>query len=705
MFHFLRKKEQISPSGEKDLNIPDIAEVPSSAEVASTGGGEKKAGSFDFSDNLRDLREAISIQKEMGNSLSPEAVFRITGMSPENLHEFLSGQEMALTAKGGEIMSQIADALDSLEEDGKFEQSIFHRFANNNSVKAAFVALMLLAKFAPLAQGAEHHDNLKEGVKTSKEIKNDVNHEPNPDKTYHLSAKDFNSVSSENYHPNDAKPLDIKLEESTRLASLELSNYFATDKADIINPQAIIADFEVFLSKITPDNAQEIIASDFKLFGSSDERPTSNWNGSNADLTRARLAALDKLLTETLQNYKFDKLPDSLAEKIRSKAFFHEMPLSPTGPEEGVTYITDLDNPATGQKYTSEEVASIKSHDPEKYKLLLDDCRRISFSVAVPKIDFINRMKTRDNKIKGGHEVSPRLSDLPPELFKINEYDNVYLLFDNSPSVGNSYPYMAQVIEKQNFNDLKVNFATFSNRLDGIKQLDSPEEVAEKIREIKYEGNWEERALDVAYTALGKMKAQEKNALFIMTDEAIQEVSWEKIQKIRSLAAKKNASVYFYYGDDKNKAIRQISLDDLERGYEDQAMAAIAPKINFLYNTASKRISALESQQQRQEDLLSRLAARANTPSSQKSLLTSQEKLEEINEKIKHEKEKLAVLMHAWEDDDITAVFAQQEASDLKVGGGKNVQKFNQSMTLNVVADNLGFQAVDLAALSENSSH
>lgn len=698
MFNFLRKKEQISSSSD----IPDIAEVPSSAEAASTdGGGEKKAGSFDFSDNLRDLRDAMKIQRDLGNHLSPEDVLRVTGMSPEDLHEFLSGQEVALTANGEQIMSEIAGALDSLEEDGKSEQSIFRRFANNSSVKAAFVALMLLAKFAPVAQGAEHHDNLKDGEKISKEISSEVGHEPDPDKIYRPSAKDFYDQESENNSSNDAKPLDIKLNENSRLVNLELSNYFATDRADINNPQAIISDFEAFLSKITPDNAQEIINADFKLFGSSDERPTSNWNGSNADLTKARLESLDKILTETLQNYNFENLPSDLAEQIRGKTFFHEMPISPTGSEEGVIYITDLDNPETGKKYTPEEVASIKSNNPEKYKLLLDGCRQISFSVTASKMDFINKMKMRNSELKTGHEVGPRF----PEFLKINDYDNVYLLFDNSPSVGNSYPYMAQVIEKQNFNELKVNFATFSNHLDGIKQLDSPEEVAKNIRDMKYDGNVDERALDVACTALGKMKAKERNALFIMTDEDIQDVSWDKIQKARSLATEKNASVYFYYGDDKYKAIRQVSLEDLEKAYEDKAMALIAPKINFIYNTASKRISVLESQQQRQEDLLSRLATRANNPSYQKSLLASQERLSEISEKLKIEKKKLADLMHAWEDEGIKAIFAQQDNFDLKVGGGKKVQKFNQGMELNVGADNLGFQVADLSSFSEDSGH
>ncbi|HQQ38626.1 MAG TPA: VWA domain-containing protein [bacterium] len=697
MFNFLHKKESISPSDEKDPEKKDTIEQPSSTEpiLIDNDNNKEKASSFN-PDSLEKLREAVEIQEEMGNHLSLEDTLLVTGTSPEKLPEILAEQDINLEAKGEQVIPEIARVLESLEEDKKSESSGFRRFTNYNSIKAAFIALMLLVKFAPDAQGAEPQDKLKEGVKMGKEVKGELDREPNPDKTYQLSAKDFDDERPEKHKSNDAKPLDIKLEENSRLASLELTHYFATDKADIINPQAIISDFEAFLSKITPDNAQEIMAADFKLFGSSDERPTSNWKGSNTELTKARLTALDKLLTETLQNYKFDKLPADLAEQIRNKKFFHEMPFSQTGPEEGVIYITDLDNPETGQKYTPEEVASIKANYPEKYKLLLDDCRRISFSATMPQMDFINKMKMRNSEVEKGYEVSPR----SPEFLKMNEYDNVYLLFDNSPSVGDSYPYMAQMIEKQNFKELKVNFATFSNHLDGIKQLDNSVEVAKNIRDTKYFGDTRERALDVAYTALNKMKAEEKNALFIMTDEDIQAVSWEKIQKARSLAAEKNACVYFYYGDDKHQAIRQVSLDELERAYKEQAMAAIAPKINFLYNAASKRISALESRRQSQENLISRLAAKTNIPAYQKSLLAHQKELSKINENLTNEKEKLAALMRAWEGGDIEDVFVQQ-AFYWKVASDAEVQKVRQGIEINVAVNNLGSEVVDLASLSE----
>mgnify|MGYP000915582891 FL=1 len=129
-------------------------------------------------------------------------------------------------------------------------------------------------------------------------------------------------------------------------------------------------------------------------------------------------------------------------------------------------------------------------------------------------------------------------------------------------------------------------------------------------------------------------------------------------------------------------------------------MAAIAPKINFLYNAASKRISALESRRQSQENLISRLAARTNIPSYQKSLLARQKELSEINEKLKNEKEKLAALMRAWEGGDIEDVFVQQ-AFYWKVASDAEVQKVRQGIEINVAVNNLGSEVVDLASLSE----
>jgi len=691
--NFLNRNEGREPVKESREEINNHAEEELVAEQSVDDSG------LDFSDTLKDLREAISIQKELGGSLSPEDVMRITGMDPEALHDFLSGQETAIEAKGADVMSEIESALISLDKENtdKSATSAMRRFSNNPKVKAAFIALMLFAKFAPQAQGAEQHDLEKNKMEISNEKDNHFNHEPDPEKTYSLSADDFGDKPDSHYQGTDAKHLESSLEESGRLINLDLTNYFATDKAEILDAPAIQADFEAFLDKITPDNADEIIASDFTLFGASDERPTSNWEGSNENLTEARLNSLDILLSQTLDNHKFKNLSDEVVQQIKAKTFIHDMPVSTTGPEKGVTYITDLDNPDTGEKYTKAEVEDIKQNNPDQYKQLLDNCRHINFSVSLPKIDHLDPMPMKSSTHLEGQNIELHPVDIP-KITNLAQYENVSLLFDNSPSVGNSYSYMADVIEGQNLHGLKINFATFSKNLDNIQQMDNPAAVAEEIRNIEYDGDYHERVLDVVNKALKKMPEGKKNVILAMTDEKLQDISWEKIQETRLLAEEKSSEVYFYYGDDKNKVLRQISLDDLEKAYSDQALQKLSGRVEMIHKIANGRIAALESQKANKTDLMERLAERAQNPSIQENIVSTQEKLAELEVQINQEKEKIAPLLAAWDKGDLKALFAQQKNFDLKVGGGKMTQEFNEDMAFNLAADQLGFEAADLAA-------
>jgi len=92
------------------------------------------------------------------------------------------------------------------------------------------------------------------------------------------------------------------------------------------------------------------------------------------------------------------------------------------------------------------------------------------------------------------------------------------------------------------------------------------------------------------------------------------------------------------------------------------------------------------------------LAERAQNPSIQENIVSTQEKLAELEVQINQEKEKIAPLLAAWDKGDLKALFAQQKNFDLKVGGGKMTQEFNEDMAFNLAADQLGFEAADLAA-------
>jgi hypothetical protein len=694
MFNFLRKKGQESP-----LNHDTEPLVPENSVEEGMLKGEKsnhslenatQSGLPDFRANLADLQAAMKIQKELGGSLAPEDVFRMTGMSPEDLHNFLSGQEMAIKTDGEQIMTEIESALSMMEGSGdKADRSWMQIFADNKAVRAAFITLMIFTKFAPQAHGAENKDQLKDNLETPKEIQKSFNNEPDPDKTYQASAADFESVSD-----GDAKPLKANVEESSRLVSLDMKNYFSTDKAEITNAQGIVSSFESFLANITTDNAKDIIASDFTLFGSSDERPTSEWEGKNEELTNARLRVIDQLLTKSLENYDFKNLPDDLAKQLKAKGFKHEMPNSDSGPEKGVTYITDLQNPDTDKQYTKTEVEKIKNSDPVKYKSLLDDCRKISFSVSVPKNISVDKMSSK-NPVNLPENYDIKTQDMKLPIFEnLEVYNGITFLFDNSPSVSDSYEDMADIIAKQDFKGLKINFATFSNNMDRIKQFKDPAAIAEEVRSMKYDGNWHEKGLDVACTAVDKLPDGE--LVFVLTDELLQDVSWSKIQKLRAQAGEKGDNVFFFYRDDKKRELRQISLNDLDAGFKKQVMADVAKEIAFSKKMAKRNIFVLETEKSVQEDLLVKLAKRGQNSKTQESIQSSSETLESLKEKIAAETGKLSALSDAWEKGDLLALFAQQENYNLQVGRGEEIQVFDREMVINVSSQDLGVKVLDL---------
>jgi len=654
-----------------------------------------QGSNLNFNDILKDLREAMSIQKELGSRLSPEDMIRITGMNPEDLHNFLSSQEMDIKAKGADLISEIESALTFLDKDNadKSTITVMRRLASNSKVKALLITLMLLAKFAPQVQGAEHHDSKKNKIELNKD--NYFNHELDSENTYSLSADYFSDKSGFYYQGADAKHPEISLKESRYLVAFNLIDYFATDKAKILDAPAIKADFESFLDRITPDNAEEIIASNFIFFGSSDERPTTNWEGNNENLTEARLNSLDSLLSQTLKNHKFKNLSDEIVRRIKAKTFIHDMPISTTGPEKGVTYITDLDNPVTGKKYTKAEVNDIKQNNPNKYKQLLNNCRRVDFFVSLPKIDHLDPIKTKI----GARVIESGLDSTlagTPKITNLAQYKNITLLFDNSPSVNNSYGYMANMIESQDLKDSKINFATFSKNLDKTQQFDNSTAVAEQIRYMEYNGNPHERALDAISEALKKTPAGEKgdnNIILAMTDETPQDISWNKIQEVRLLADKSNSEVYFYYADDKNKTLRQISLDDLEKAYINQILQRLEKRVNILHKMSDHRITFLESQKENKTALLKRLTKLTQDASTQENISSIKKRLVDIEAEITQEKERLAPLLAAWNKGDLKTLFAQQKNFDLRINGNT----FNKKMTLNIKADKLGFVAADLA--------
>lgn len=696
-------------SQNKKESLPAEPAVLAESPVASEAMVSNNEAQMDARINLEKLLALWHLKKELGQSLAPEEVLQISGMEVQELISAMEGKVMEEQIDGAALMSVLEESLNALDQEknkqeaggsDKAAENLIQKAANSKKFRSFFVALMIFLKFAPV-QGAEKADlKTQDRTDNPKEIKNPVNIEPDPESTYQAQADDF-SKFNEGKEVGDAKPLKINIEDGPRSATLEMAGYFNTDSGELNESvkTEIASNFQKFLSQITLDNVQDVLDSDFILYGSSDERPTTNWNGSNEELTLARLAAIEEILSDVLKSYDFSSLPDDVAEQVRAKIFVQTMPSSETGPEKGVTYLTDL-HKDTGENYSAEELLKIKTENPALYKQLLDECRKITFSLSLDKSQDVSMMSPKVTELV---IPLPDVHERPwqPSLEKLPEYTNVCLIFDNSPSVGDSYPYIAELIANQDFDGLKILFGTFSKKLDAMKTYDNPQDVTRAIKGIEYNGDMEERALVAAESALKKLPAGDKNAVFVITDEDFQEVSLEKIQELRVLAAAKKADVYFYYADDKNKALRQVSLDDLEAGWNNEVFKIASKRVEAMLNSGERQIDGLEKQHQYQLDISTRLAQRDLSPALQKSYQLAQTKAAGLLAKIDNSRAQIEVLRNDWESGSVERLLANDLMKDFKIGESK--QDFNQSLKLRVHSSELGAPALDLANVDQGT--
>ena len=662
----VRESETVKPFIVPDSPANDIAVV-------------EKNKFPDFSTSLNNLHQIVDLKKNLGTQASPEEIEQATGVSLEKLAEFMENEPVDIKTTGGRFTEAVQLALAAAENNQK-NGGLMRVLANNPTVRAALVSLMIFTKFAPEAKAAEKEVGYKDEPK--KEANKSVVSQAGSARTYRINPEDIERVETDS--PVKSKSLDSRFGEAGRFAFLAMENHFDTDSDQIpeIEKAKIASDFEKFLEQINSNNIRDILKSEFKLYGSSDERPTTNWQGSNTNLTEARLLAAKKVLQPILQNYNFKDLSPELSAQLKAKDFIEEMPVSKNGPEPGVTYIVDLPNPETGQNFTPAEVEVIKTDNPEKYQHLLEKCRKISFEAVVKNDQTVAPIK--DNTSFSSSE-KPRFSEnhLEPALENIAKFEHVVLIFDHSPSVDNSYSYMADAIAKQKIGRTKINFGTFSDALDGLKTYDNPAAVAEAIRHIRYNGNTEERIIAATASALESLPPEGKNAVFAMTDEPFQGVSLDNLKKMRAMAEGKT-EIYFYYADDKTRTVRQINLDELQIGFEQAVFNRLVDRFKLLVSEKENHLNSLKYRRQSYFDSAEKLA-QAGTQASQ----IDQARIAKLTEEIEEQQAQLKTLQDDWQSGSVERLFANPLMIE-RLTAGKSTIKLESDFTCNINGEQLG---------------
>jgi len=674
MFKLFKKGEEANKVPDNELELEQeatVEEVSLEDKVDNQADNINENKETEFLVGLKDVKEYININ----GKIDPETLEMMTGLSLEDT--FAKVEEMQPKVEIGpqELKEAVAASLAVLEEPARVNW--LRKAANRPAVRVIFVTLMLLLKFAPDAKGEEKSSpdlNQKIKTETSNEQASSVD-DPN---TYLLSEAELAKMQLED---GDAKELSIESQNLERFSQLKLSNYYETD-LDVIsesNQAEIKEQFVQFLDQINADNFDEVLASEFKIFGSSDERPTSNWDGSNENLTQARIAAAEKLLKSVLAEYDFsDRLSAEQVADLQAKSFKAEMPVG------GVTHLVDLINPQTGENYSEEEVANFSESERSE---LLKECRKID-------VDFLAKKEVKINELKpiAAHIEQARLDNLHETLTNWNQYQQVALIVDKSPSMNNSYQLMSEIISSQEaLQNTELKYATFSDKLDNLESLSQLSEVENKIKTMVKDGSHQERALESALSALEKMQPEmgAKMKLIVATDEALQRLDYEKLSQLQAEANLKNCEVDFIYAHNRLGGAAQIvSLEELVDHYTQIAWDKFSPLAKIIVNHEGEKLSTQENSLKSLQDVADRMLARTDLKKKDlKQAEDYQARINALTAQISQSKLLLNNLQNSLENGDM-----KQLELAVKAAGNKY-----RVPVIDIEPDNMGV-ALDLSA-------
>lgn len=503
-------------------------------------------GTQDFSARLDGLKKAMTEMESQGLEINEGVFENIMKMNVGDFMEYINGGENIKEADVKSLHDNISKVLNG-ELNESYNGSKLKNFLRRPATKIAFVTLLLFLKFAPHSQAAEAPAK-DLGDTNTKTEKFDGGNDAKPDgNTYTLTGEDF-------------EPGDIE-----NIAVMDLTNSYETDMALISEADAnkIKADFGAFLNKVNSQNFNEVMKLDFKIYGSSDERPTSTWKGGNLELTEARIAAAEEILLAELNSHDFsssDLTPEQI-KQLQDKEFKHGVP------EDGVTHITDLVNPDTGVNYTEKEVAELKKTNLTKYNDLLRSCRYIKVNLMAKAGEELKPMPILEPQL----EIENKIEMTQITINLISSYDQTIIIFDNSPSMHDSRDYMAEQLKAGN-GSANIKVATFSDNLDAVTSTNSFYEAGEALKNIPTGGSSHERSILAANEALTSYdmtgnKALEAKLLLINTDEAIQTTKAE-MDKLLIGSQMKGVKVYFNLGYDENQQIIKISLNEMKDNFD-----------------------------------------------------------------------------------------------------------------------------------------
>lgn len=322
---------------------------------------------------------------------------------------------------------------------------------------------------------------------------------------------------------SDAKKIEIEVKKDNEKIEIKIANYFETDKAEISkeNSNEIAKLVSTYIASLNKDNVDQFLSSNPKLNVSCDPRNTNSYENGNRGLAQARAETAQKEIAASASGADYSKsnLSPEQIKKVKEK--FSNLIFNI--PENGV-----IDYHAVATEAEWEEGKTNEAKKLEIYKKM----RFVDLELAA-----LNTTKPETSKIeKGGG------------LFETGNYEKVFLIIDQSPSMKESRTVEKIIshLEKSNQKGIPTQVVGYTNKINNKFNANSLLEGAEIIRKMDYVNENREETIGSLIDLLkGQEKSKGGDVAYVLTDEKLQNISGGDIESLVKLSKEKNIKILF----------------------------------------------------------------------------------------------------------------------------------------------------------------
>ena len=369
------------------------------------------------------------------------------------------------------------------------------------------------------------------------------------------NAKETKGDPTDSLRANDIKKMEALINKSSEKVEIKIANYFETDKAEISaeNSGEISKLVSTYINNLNSKNVDKFINSTPELNVSCDPRNTNSYENGNLGLAKARAEETQRVIKEILSRFDFSKTdltPDQVSNVIKT---FGNLKFNI--PENGVIDYHKVLNPETNKAFTDNEWGELQKNK--------DKLHEVYKTMRFVNLDLVVLF---DKNTK--EEIPPSIKiETGGKPFDFQGYKKVMLLVDKSPSMVSHKKELIKNLLDNTKEDIETSVIGYTNKADTAFKASNLEDAANTIREMKFINEDRELAIDATIQALEKADlSSEKGVAYIITDEELQAVSREKLEKLDSLSKNKNFDLKFTIMISGH--IYKLTIDQVKLAYE-----------------------------------------------------------------------------------------------------------------------------------------